>query len=171
MQCWTCPKSYWSCSLLGRGLQPPPCDPQLLGDKAAIGNAVGECVIWFLATAGTPSPTRPAACTTGGPGSARNYPPGIAYVLGVVLHCDGQPVLCHPLPVQRVVYVDDAALPRKKGGNRYKGHEDRFSQVTSCQGKDARWHSWVPREGRAPGPGVPTLRIPASHPPGGIRCC
>ena len=48
MQCWTCPKPYWSCSLLGRGLQPPPCDPQMLwGDEAAIGNAVGKCITCF----------------------------------------------------------------------------------------------------------------------------
>lgn len=48
MRCWTCPKPYWSCSPLGRGLQPFPCDPQmLLGDEAATGNTVGKYTAWF----------------------------------------------------------------------------------------------------------------------------
>lgn len=88
---------------------PPPCDPQMLSkDENTVGNA--PCL---LVMAGAPSPS-PCLLHCWRPGSVCNYPPGIADVLRVVLHCDGQPVLCHPLPVQGAVYVDDAGLPRKK---------------------------------------------------------
>lgn len=106
----------------GNTAPPPPCDPSVLSkDENAVGNA--PC---FLAMAGAPSPCL-LHCWR--PDSVCNYPPGIADVLRVVLHCDGQPVLCHLFPVQGAVYVDDAGLMRKKGGNRYKGHEVDFTCI------------------------------------------
>lgn len=88
---------------------PPLCAPKMLSkDENTVGNAPR-----FLVMAGAPSPM-PCLLHSWRSGSVCNYPPGIADVLRVVLHRDGQPVLCHPLPVQGAVYVDDAGLPRKK---------------------------------------------------------
>lgn len=140
-----CMESTWDVGLALNPIDPVICFGRVcspifvtprffLRDVAATGNTWGISCL-FLATAGAPSSTCPATCIAGGPGSVHNYPPGIAYVLRVVLHCDGQPVLCHLLPVQWAVYVDNATLPRKKGGNRYKGQEECFPRTPLAEAR------------------------------------